>query len=191
MDELGKNDPKFCSIFKIVLSRGEHKNYIREIAAIASQGGLTKEKVDSILETHDVQYIDDIKEELIDLALLYISHVLEDDMVSDDERRNIQFLKLLFNIKEGDFMKMRYETIDQMLQNQFNKMYRDDRIVEYESLQLVALQEVFDLGYDQFDMFKERQVRRALRAGAPIADLDTALPRLLSKGRPNSSERDT
>ena len=84
---------------------------------------------------------------------------MNDHVITENELKNIQYLKLIFKIQEGDFYKNRYDEIDDILTRQFYKMYRnDDKIDETEALHKVSLQKLFDLSYDQLLEFKEKKV---------------------------------
>lgn len=107
-------------------------------------------------------------------AQLFLHDGLTDHIISKNERDNIELLKIYFKIKEGDFIEHRYSEIEDVLLRQFERQFVDNKIDYMESKHNVYLQEIFDLSYDQFDKFKEREVINALARGADITDLDTA-----------------
>lgn len=105
---------------------------------------------------------------------MYINLILNDHNITENEKNNIRLLKIYFKIKEGDFYNKRYNEVEDILHRQFERLYLDNKISESESIFNVELQEIFDLSYDQFDKFKEKEVRRALDSGIEITKLDTA-----------------
>ena len=104
----------------------------------------------------------------------YADYVLENGIISDAEKRNFEFLKLFFKIKEGDFLKYKSFEIREILQKQFEKLYADNYIDEEEAKYSVVLQDIFDLSYGQFDAIKERFVLQSIMRGADVTSLDTA-----------------
>jgi hypothetical protein len=81
---------------------------------------------------------------------------------------------LYFGIKEGDFYKYKLLEIQEILHQQFEKLYFDNNISEEEAEYSLNLQEMFGLNYDQFDLLKEEEIKKALERGANILNLDTA-----------------
>lgn len=169
-----KNDLELHQAFEIILSIKAFKNYISDIAEIIYNGTLSRDSLNSILNEYKIYDIRNINEELLDLIIVYINLVLNDHILTENERKNIALLKTYFKIKEGDFIEKRYSEIEDVLQRQFERLYADNKIDTSESMHHVYLQEIFDLSYDQFDKFKEREIIKALARGADISDLDTA-----------------
>ncbi len=100
--------------------------------------------------------------------------ILNDHIISGNEKFNVELLKKYFNIKEGDFYKIRYQEVEYILHRQFERIYQDNAVSKEEALGKVDLQDIFDLSYDQFEEFKEKEIRRALNQGADIAGLDAS-----------------
>jgi len=167
------NDRAFKEAFEKILSNGQFEKVITEIAQLIYRNELNKQSFDSLLEKHGVAQIEKIKPPLLDLLLLYINLILDDKYLTETEARNIKFLKRFFKITEGDFYEYRYYDIEKILDRQFDHMYRDNKVDKGEALQKVALQEIFDLGYDQFLQLIEKAVQAALDRGANVEDLDT------------------
>lgn len=60
-------------------------------------------------------------------------------------------------------------------------IYLDNTVDSLEALHNVELQQLFNLSYDQFDEFKNREIQRAIEQGADITSLDTAkIPKAIS-----------
>ena len=173
-NSLPRNDLELHQAFAIILSIETLSEHISHIAELIYNDDLNKDNLSAVLKEHAIANIGDIKEELLDLLIIYINLVLNDHIISENESRNIKLLKTYFQIKEGDFYDLRHAEIEDILQRQFERLYLDDRIDRREALHNVSLQEIFDLSYDQFDEFKEFEVRKALERGADISNLDTA-----------------
>lgn len=171
---LPKTDLELNRAFEIILSIKTFSNYISDIAEIIYNGSLNSENLNSILSEYKIKNIRKINEELLDLIIVYINLALNDHIISENERENIELLKRYFKIREGDFIEKRHSEIEDILQRQFERQYSDNKIDNLESIHNVYLQEIFDLSYDQFDKFKKREIINALERGADITELDTA-----------------
>lgn len=171
---LPKNDLELHRAFEIILSIKTFSHYISDIAEIIYNGSLNSENLNSVLREYKISNIRNINEELLDLVIVYINLALNDHIISENERKNIELLKTYFKIEEGDFIEKRHSEIEDVLQRQFERQYSDNKIDNLESMHNVYLQEIFDLSYDQFDKFKEREIVSALERGADITELDTA-----------------
>lgn len=168
------NDLKLSGAFTIIASIPTLSPVISQIANSLKDDALDQKVLKQILHEHSKERIEDIKVECLDLLILYINLVLNDHIITENEYRNVEYLKLLFKIREGDLFKLRYEESKEIIYKQLERIYRDDnKISDEEALYQVNLQGLFDLSYDQFIDFKDREVRIALEKGADINDLDT------------------
>lgn len=170
---LPKDDVELHDAFGVILSIESFSDYILDIAKLIYNNDLSRENTQKVLSEYKIPGVEDIKEELLDLLIVYINLILNDHAISEKERLNIGLLKRYFKIKEGDFYNNRYPEVEDVLHRQFERLYLDHTISKEEALHSVELQGLFDLSYDQFDEFKEKEVRKALEQGADITDLDT------------------
>jgi hypothetical protein len=168
------DNPELKEAFEIIISIDSFSDYIVDLAELVYTGNLDKLNIEKVLKEHNIENIKDIKEEILDLLIVYINLILKDHIITDIEKKNIETLKIYLKIKEGDFFKYRPDAIEDCLNRQFELLYGDNKIESNEALYNVGLQDLFDLSYDQFDTYKEKEVRNALERGASIADLDTA-----------------
>lgn len=171
---LPKNDLELREAFGIILSIKSFSDYIIDIAELIYNNELDRENIQKVLDEQKIKKIEDIKEELLDLLIVYINLILNDHIISDNEKFNVELLKKYFKIKEGDFHKYRFQEVEDILHRQFERIYLDNDIDAQEAIHNVELQGLFNLSYDQFDEFKEKEIRRALNQGANISNLDTA-----------------
>lgn len=171
---LSKDDLELHDAFGVILSIESFSDYISDIAELIYNNELSREHLERTFWEHKISSVEDIKEELLDLLIVYINLILNDHIISEKEKSNIELLKLYFKIKEGDFYNNRYFEVEDILHRQFERLYFDNVINKEEALHNVDLQDLFDLSYDQFDEFKEKEVQKALENGADITDLDTA-----------------
>jgi hypothetical protein len=150
-------------------------DYIIEITELLCHDNLNHETLRDILEKYHIDKIEDIKNELLDLIICYIHFVLADGAITESESMKTKTMKRYFKIKEGDFYTFKRAEIDSILEYQFSRLYADNMISPDEAIFNVGLQGLFDLSYDQYDKFKEKEVRKSLMQGAKITDLDTAI----------------
>jgi len=137
------NDLDIQQAFEIILSIECFSDYINDITELIYRNQFDREKLENILAEYQIESIEDIKEELLDLLIVYINLVLKDNIITKNEKRNIDFLKLYFKIKEGDFYNNRYDEINDILNQQFGRLYADNYIDKGEALYHVDLQDFY------------------------------------------------
>ena len=170
-----KNNPELKQAFEFVLSNEDTQLYISDIIKLILEDNLSRTNIKIILDNYNIKGLHDIKLELIDLLLFYIKRILNDHVITANEKRNVEILKILFKIREGDFIKYRPFEIGDILHRQFETLYIDNHIDSNEAIYNFELQDMFDLSYQQFDKFKEKEIKEAIKRGADILKLDTAL----------------
>ncbi|MBR7030488.1 MAG: hypothetical protein IKI06_04545 [Prevotella sp.] len=158
MIESGDYSPRICGILNLII---EDKMNSIELKKYLSQQCIT---------------INDIKSETLQVIIDYANICLEDDILTEQEMRNIQLLKLFLRVKEGDFIDYGKEPeITEILTWQLRKMYNDDVIDKEEALMKNDLQSLFDLSYDQFLDIVNEVAQESLDRGADIKNLDTVI----------------
>lgn len=170
---LPKDDLELNKTFETILSLENFSDYINEIIELIYTCEFDRSHLDRILKDNNIRQIEDIKEELLDLLIVYINLILNDNAITENEARDLKILKRVFKIKEGDFYNHRKHEIKEVLNRQFERIYSDNRIDEEEALLKVGLQELFDLSYDQFIELVNFEVKAALYRGGDLYDLDT------------------
>src|SRR5690606_9872871 len=103
-----------------------------------------------ILNSKNINSLKDIHEYLLDIFLNYVENIVDDHFISQDEIMKATKLKLFFEIKEGDFYEKRHLQIKHIIQKQYYYFLVDRHISHSEELQEVNLQDLFDLGFDQY-----------------------------------------
>jgi len=175
-----KNDQSLHDAF-IEISKQNRSNYIHEIVDLVIESKLNRKNIQIVLSKYSIKDVGIIKNELLDVLIEYSNIVLRDNVLSETEKTNFEFLKLYFGIKEGDFYKNKRLEIKNILNKQFEKLYDDNLITHLEAEHNFILQEMFDLNYDQFDILKEDIIIKAIEKGAEITNLDTANKNILNK----------
>lgn len=170
-----KEDVYLHSTFASIVEMEDLKEYVKEIAKLICEDGLTEYGLHCVLQKYGIKNIKDIKLEMLDLVLLYTSLVLDDHVITEIEKNNIGFLKLLFKIKEGDFYKYRKLQIAEIINKECERLYSDKLITNEESIYKFEIQDIFDLSYDQFQEFNIAHIIKCLLNGANILDLDASI----------------
>ncbi|HNR42218.1 MAG TPA: hypothetical protein PKL65_08305 [Bacteroidales bacterium] len=138
-------DLELREAFGVILSLDCFSDYISAIAGLIFNDNLSKESLSKILSDHNIERAEDIKEELLDLLLVYINLILNDHIIAEKERENLGLFKIYFRIKEGDFCKLRYDDIQDIISRQFERLYTDHRIDHAEAIHTGYLQGLFEL----------------------------------------------
>lgn len=170
---LSSNDPELQTAFKTILSIAKLPLHSQQICQLIYQSELDRNTLQEVLTKNSIDEIEDIKQDLLDILIIYINLVLNDNLISNNEKHNVEILKKYFRIKEGDFYRLRLPEIEDIINRQFERIYEDKDVSKQEAMHSVELQSLFNLSYDQFAQLKENEIRRALDQGAHISNLDT------------------
>jgi len=172
---LPQGDLELQGAFGKILTIESFSAYINEIIELVHLNELDRPNLDKILKQYHIKSIEGIREEILDMLLVYINLVLNDGVITETEAGNVKLLKRFFKIREGDFYNLRYDEVADILHRQLSSIYLDNKIDESEALHKVGLQELFDLSYDQFLEFVNDEDKAALQRGGELSDLDTVL----------------
>ena len=131
-----------------------HRNYpevINDALQLIIDDKMNSIALDKTLEAKGIRRITDIKEKTLDVLLDYADIILEDDVLTSEELRNLKLLKLFFRIEEGDFQKNnKFARVENIIVRQLEKIYADNVLDEQEALHQSDLQGVFGLGYNEY-----------------------------------------
>ncbi|MDM1398196.1 hypothetical protein HX049_13570 [Myroides odoratimimus] len=168
---LSKNFKEF------IQSQKSENNSVNEIISIVVSKDATIDKLKKYLAEHD-GVLERIRNSALDYLLLYAYDTLKDDCITVEELNDFIALKKIFSIKQGDFIRYKEFEIQEILKQQFIRMYSDKFIDNKEAITQVNLQIMFDLSYDKFEEFKKEEVILALINGADPKNLDiSTLPK--------------
>lgn len=134
-----------------LITRKEYPEVIKAALQLIADGQMNSLALDKVLADKGIRRITDIKEKTLDVLLDYADIILEDDILTPDELRNLKMQKLFFRIEEGDFQKNnKFERVESIIIRQLEKLYADNILDEQEALHQSDLQGVFGLGYDEY-----------------------------------------
>ena len=172
------NEKNLKHILSYIISSKALDGSINELASqIASKGtDTTRKECLAILNKNGFETLQSFKINSLKLVIATAKVSLKDNIISEDEIKSIRFLKLLLDIKEGDFMKDNTiaKEVSIIIKNQVELMFSDDEKIDNdESIQKVNLQEIFGLSYDEFAELTNESAIAAWDRGSDIIDLDT------------------
>ena len=173
------NEAELKNTFGILISRNELDENLLPLAEIFYERGLKVLKNDVIVLINQLGFknLEEYKLNSLNLIIFYIYNSLNDNALSKEEKGNIKFLKLILDVKEGDFINYKdiKEEVDSLIKIQLRLIYiDDDKIDNEEALHKVDLQEIFGLSYDEFSEYNKFEALLAIQRGAKLEELDVA-----------------
>lgn len=144
-----------------LIARKEYPEVIKGALQLIIDGQMNSVALDKVLSEKGIRRITDIKEKTLDVLLDYADIILEDDILTPDELRNLKMLKLFFQIEEGDFQKNNKSArVESIIVSQLEKLYADNILDEQEALHQSELQGVFGLGYDEYENIVKKVAKK-------------------------------
>ena len=138
------------STFLHYLESEKPEGVFKKIAEFIVSGNLSRVSLDKMLETEGVKDTPPLKEFFLDQVLYYANACVQDHELTDDEQDNLLLLNLLFGIDEGDFLKFRKRSVQNILSAQISQIIHDRLILKPEEILLANLQRIFGLSTDQY-----------------------------------------
>ncbi len=92
--ELPKDDLELHKAFEIILSIDTFSDYIIDISELIYKNELSRANISLVLQDHKINRIEEIKDELLDLLIVYINLILNDHIITENEKNNIKLLKM-------------------------------------------------------------------------------------------------
>ena len=164
---------KIKEVVQELMSRNHYSSCMTQTLELILNDKMNSLELDRCLSENNSS-IDKIKIEALSLIIDYSKVILEDDIITKDEIRNISMLKLFYKIKEGEFFELgKKEEVTEVLLQQLRKLYSDNSIDNGEAIMKTELQELFGLGYDDFLEINNIAAKEAVERGADISKLDT------------------
>ncbi len=166
-------EPGLKEIFGRILTTERFSDPVNAVVDLIYTDELDAKGLAEILSEYRIKDIIKLKNELLDLLIVYVKIILKDLAITEREHRDMVMLKRFFKIREGDFYNYRHKVIKSLIISQLRIIYNDGNIDHKEAMHKVNLQGLFDLSYDQFLEFAEAEILDALNSGANIVELDT------------------
>lgn len=158
-----------------IQKRLEIPDYLKSVCSIISVENANLQTIKKILNDHNVN-TSKAKVDFLNLVFEYIKIALEDNILTIEEKYDVHYLKLLFQIQPGDFYIHNRWQLEKVIAYQLSNIYRDDFVNEQEALLKVDIQELFDLSYDQMNEFTKKRASASILKGVDFKDLDVFFP---------------
>ena len=174
------NESELKWAFSLIISKKDLDENILPLAELFYEKGIAVTKKDTLSAVKDLGFknLKDYKENSISLIIHFIYNALNDNKLTQAEKKNIRFLKMTLEVKEGDFGKNKKvkTEVANIIKTQLRLIYiDDDEIDKEEALHKVDLQEIFGLSYDEFSVFDKFEAQLAIQRGARLENLDTVV----------------
>ncbi len=174
------NESELKWAFSLIISKKDLDEKTLPLAELFYEKGIAVTKKDTLSAVKDLGFknLKDYKENSISLIIHYIYNALNDNKLTQAEKKNIRFLKMTLEVKEGDFGKNKKvkTEVANIIKTQLRLIYiDDDKIDKEEALHKVDLQEIFGLSYDEFSVFDKFEAQLAIQRGARLENLDTVV----------------
>lgn len=162
---------KLSSAFEKIQNELELSGYLKEVCLHIVEKTFSKNVLEEILTNNGVNN-SIAKVDLIHLIFEYIKIILQDDILTVNEKEDIKLLKLWFGIQPGDFYFHNSYNVENIISYQLSRIYQDNFITEEEALFKVDLQEIFDLSFDQMNDYSKTEAALSIQQGADAKNLD-------------------
>jgi hypothetical protein len=162
---------KLSSAFWKIQNELELSGYLNQVCSSIVEKTISKKKLEEILTNNEINY-SIAKVDLLHLIFEYIKIVLQDNILTVNEKEDIKLLKLWFGIQPGDFLFHNSSNVENIIAYQLSRIYKDNFITDEEALFKVDLQEIFDLSFDQMNDYSKTEASFSIQQGADPKDLD-------------------
>lgn len=162
---------KLKTIFEEIERRYKLPTYLEGIRSIIASGRIQNNELHQVLQKNNINH-SVAKVDFLHLFIEYIKIALEDDILTKEERDNINYLKQIFQIHPSDFHLYAKVQTERIIFDQLSKIYQDNLITQEEALLKIEIQEIFDLSFDQMNDYSKSEAARSIKQGADPKDLD-------------------
>jgi len=131
---MGSNSVDIKTAFELIVSKDKVQGDLLRVCELVYNKGFDARKSDvlDLLKELNFSSIKDFKDESLKILILYVRLALNDNVLSAQEKNNIKFLKLLLEIKDGDFKnnKAIFEQVKNIVKVQLELIYMDDENID-------------------------------------------------------------
>lgn len=138
--------------------------FAKRLAELSGGTIPTREEVARLMTDVGLNGRDVQKDAAVAVALECIRQAIADRTLTDTELGVIRAVKRMCGVEEGDILRLREEEVADLLREAMELILADTFVSSREASYKVALQEAFDLSYDEFYALTLDQLNVALRA---------------------------
>jgi hypothetical protein len=168
------NKEQFLNAIQYIESNIELPKYVREVFSLVKSTQSHSKVIDQFLIDYGINE-SIAKVDFLNITIEYIKLIIEQNAVTEENVENVQLLKILFQIKPGDFFIHKKNEIENLIKYQLAKIYDDNLVSPDEAILKVEIQQLFDLSFDQMNNYAKSEAVGIIQRGIDPRDLDLTL----------------
>jgi len=151
-------------VFRKYLDTRNLSDPIRSVVELLTSDVFSSDNFDRLVAT-EVQPINlDIRENLLDLILVFARRCVDDHRLAGEEIYELENIAMIFRINKSDFRRLRSNAVNEIIYAQAVWILEDDYVTEKEEILQNDLQRLFGFSYDQYVSFlrpfAKQQIKR-------------------------------
>lgn len=135
---------------------------IADAAEVLATEGITRTNFRDIRSKVLLSSSASFRSGVMEMILYYARVCVRDHELTADEKENLQLLKTLFQIEDGEFYSRKAQELSDFLSQQVLWIVQDERLENAEDLYQSDLQRIFGLSYDQYVDLTQKSVKEFL-----------------------------
>ena len=159
---MSDNGPILTALERAAASVGTP--FASRLVEVVRSGPLSRQAVSDTMADLGFSSPESKLEAAIDVTIECIRQAIADHALTERELEVVRTIKRLCGIKEGDILRLRRAEVADLLREAMEIVLHDKVVTGEESMYKVGLQEVFDLGYDEFHELTEGSLISALHS---------------------------
>ena len=151
-------------VFRKYLDTRNLSDPIRSVVELLTSDVFSSDSFDRLVATEVQPNNLDIRENLLDLILVFARSCVDDHRLSEEEIYELENIAMIFRINKSDFRRLRSDAVNEIIYAQAVWILEDDYVTEKEEILQNDLQRLFGFSYDQYVSllrpFAKQQIKR-------------------------------
>jgi len=151
-------------VFRKYLDTRNLSDPIRSVVELLTSDVFSSDSFDRLVATEVQPNNLDIRENLLDLILVFARSCVDDHRLSEEEIYELENISMIFRINKSDFRRLRSDAVNEIIYAQAVWILEDDYVTEKEEILQNDLQRLFGFSYDQYVSllrpFAKQQIKR-------------------------------
>jgi hypothetical protein len=151
-------------VFRKYLDTRNLSDPIRSVVELLTSEVFSSDSFDRLVATEVQPNNLDIRENLLDLILVFARWCVDDHRLSGEEIYELENIAMIFRINKSDFRRLRSDAVNEIIYAQAVWILEDDYVTEKEEILQNDLQRLFGFSYDQYVSllrpFAKQQIKR-------------------------------
>lgn len=149
----------FKKVFLEFITTENPSGEIADVAEVLATEEITRTNFRDIRSKVLLSSSTSFRDEIVGLILYYARICVRDHELTNEEKENLQLLKTLFQVEEGEFYSYKALELSDVLSQQVLRIIQDRRLEYTEDLYQSDLQRTFGLSYDQYIELTQEAVK--------------------------------